>query len=221
MKDIRNIQLRILGFIALLITPVVVIVSCVIYNFPFPSNISLTATMPNTVSPILPFCLGMLAIFSISYGLIHNYNLAERLLLFIMGIGFTLVAIQPCYSQYITTEYVGVLHLTPSMSHLVHNIGALMGFSSMIVWVLFFFTKSDKPKYKQTREKRMRNFIYVISSLISTAFLLFSLFKYHTSSVLITEFIILTFCGIAILIKGGLFLEDMKSFTFDKKLVKT
>jgi len=131
-----------------------------------------------------------------------------------MGTGFTIVAIQPCYSLYITTEYVGVLHLTRSMSHLIHSIGALLGFSAMIIWIKFFFTKSNKPKHRQTKQKRIRNYIYVTASLISTIFLTVSLlerfqnFPTDIPIVLIAEFIVLTFCGISILIKGNLFLTD-------------
>jgi len=213
-KTARDVQLTILGFISLLLTPLVVTVCSVVYNYPFPDSISLTGTMANTASFILPFCLGMLAIFAVNYGLIHNHNLAERVLLFIMAIGFTAVALQPCYSQYVTLEYVGALHLTRATSNYIHSLGATLGFGSMIIWITCFFTMSDKPRHKQTAEKRLRNLVYVVSGLISSISLTTSLFEryirfeHNAPTVLISEFVILTFCGISILIKGGHFLGD-------------
>ena len=46
------------------------------------------------------------------------------------------------------------------LSNVIHGIGALVGFGSMVAWILICFTKSDAPKCQQTEGKKIRNKIY-------------------------------------------------------------
>lgn len=214
-QQFRNIQLIIMGFVAVLIGPLVLALTTFVYGLPFLGSISESATIANQVAPVLPFCLGMLAIFALSYSKVYAYdNKLDKVLPFLMFIGFTLVAAQMCNSDYIIQERIGVFGLTPFLSNIVHSIGALLGFGSLILWVLLCFTESDKTIEEQTPEKRIRNKLYYsMGILMSFSIILFLLniigaFKPEFPIIFVTEVIILTLGGIACMVKGGLFLKD-------------
>lgn len=213
-KKMRNIQLIIIGFVAILIGPLTLGITTLVYHLPFLGSISESATIANQTAPLLPFCLGMLSIFALSYTITHAHDNLDRALPFLMFVGFTLVALQMCNSVYITQVRVGAFGLSPIVSNIVHCFGALLGFGAMIGWVLFCFTKSDKPIEKQTPEKRLRNKIYytmgvlMVFSIILFLLNIFSAFKPEFPIIFVTEVIILTLGGIACIIKGGLILKD-------------
>jgi cytochrome c biogenesis protein CcdA len=60
---------------------------------------------------------------------------------------------------------VGLLYLPVEISAAVHNIAAVLGFTSLAVMVAFCFTKTTGA----TRQKKQRNKIYKICALIIMA----------------------------------------------------
>ena len=214
MKEYRKFQLICLGWIAIGIAPVVLFFTMVIHRLPFLKSISESGTIANAVSPILPFCLGALALFSLTYAIKYKYDKTDVVLTSLMFAGFTAVAMQMCLSPYILGDKIGVLGLPPGASGIVHNVGALAGFGGMILWITFCFTKSDKRKHEQTKEKRERNLVYrnigicMIASLAIFILDWIGLFGGNFPTVFIVEAIMLTFGGGACLIKGGMFLKD-------------
>ena len=214
---LRNIQLKIMGWVAILIGPLTLAITMLVYGFPFPMSISETGTIANQVAPILPFCLGMLAIFALSYSRAYAYSKSDSISTALMFIGFTIVALQMCNSPlYITEERVGVLGISQELSALLHNIGAFIGFGALIYWIMFCFTKSNLPKEKRTKQKNFRNKLYygfgVTMTLCLITFILAQLGVLGSSFPLIfvLEVIILTFSGFACLIKGELAFKDKK-----------
>ena len=216
-NKLRNIQLKIMGIVAIVIGPLVLGVSTLIYNKPFPMSISETGTIANQVAPILPFCLGMLAIFALSYSIAYAYSKRDSLSTLVMFIGFSIVALQMCDApQYITQSRVGVLGVKPGISALMHNIGALTGFGALIYWIMFCFTKSNLPKEKRTKQKNFRNKLYygfgitMLLCLITFTLSLMGIFGEQFPLVFVLEVIILTFSGFACLIKGEMAFRDKK-----------
>ena len=217
-KSFRCFQLKAMGLVAIFIGPVVLFVTTVTYHFPFPSSISETATIANRTDSILPFCLGALALFSLTYALVHAYDRMDQILLIGMFCGFTVAALQMCKSPYIEAPRVGVLGVSKSMSNLLHCVGAFVGFGCMIVWVMLCFTKSDQTKDTQTKEKKLRDSCYFWLGTIMTL----SLFLFACNLigwigndfpvVFVAECLILTSGGMACLIKGGVFFRDKSGF---------
>ena len=213
-KAFRSFQLKYMGFVAVLIGPVVLVATTLIHSLPLPKTISETATIANRVGSILPFCLGALALFSLSYSVIYAYDKTDKTYLLGMFVGFTIVALQPCRSPYIVDSRVGFLGVAQEASHIIHMIGAFIGFGCMILWILLSFRKSNREKNTQTREKIMRNRCYlwfsVAMSLSLVIYILDStgLFGENFPVMFIFECILLTFGGFACLVKGGLFFKD-------------
>ena len=214
-KGFRNFQLACMGWLSIAIAPTVLIITTLIYGLPFPQSISETGTMANMVSSILPFALGALALFSLSYAVRYAYDYFwDKLFTLCMCAGFTLVAMFPCASPYITVDRVGVLGVSPAVSNWIHCVGALIGFGAMICWILFCFTKSDKAKEGQTKEKRLRNLIYNVMGYSVTVCLAF--FALSVTGQLIIGFaltywleaVILCGSGVCCLVKSGAVFKD-------------
>lgn len=199
-------QLWILGFIAIMIALTVVFVGSIIYDYSWFSSISESATTNNTTSMILPFLLGMMALYTFTY---KGYDKWDTLCTRLMAIGFTIVAMQPCISEFNNIlPQIGISGVKPAISNLIHSIGAIVGFGSMIAWVGLCFTKSND---KITPNKRKRNKIYKTSAIIALLgillFVLGPIFKIN-NYVWLAEFIILVPIGFSILVKAGLMFKD-------------
>ena len=153
--------LAILGFI---LGFGVILDGMLVYNFPFFTSISESATTGPETGMILPFVLGGMAIYFAGY---RGYDLIDRICAKIMGLGAFGVAMQLCLSKYIKTyEKVGLLGLAPSTSNVVHSISALLLFGTMIYWVGCRFTKGVGDD-DRTNMKKWRNRVYKTCALIS------------------------------------------------------
>jgi hypothetical protein len=164
-KSIQKFFLAGLGVVAWIIAPLVLFVSHSIYRLPFLNSISESATIAGGTVTIMPICVFLLAFFSYAYAKCSAYDIMDKVIAYIMAFGFTLVAIQPCASEYLPDGYVGVIGLSHEASNAFHSLGAIIGFGAMIIQVLICFTKSDKPTRKQTHEKRKRNSVYIFLGL--------------------------------------------------------
>jgi len=204
-----------MGIIALALPPLAIVLVMVVYGLPAPESISQTATIAAQTDFLLPLCLGALALFSLTYAIEFSYaDKLDKILTACMFGGFLLVAVQPCASHYITAERVGLLGVTQQISHIIHSAGAIVGFGGMILWIMLCFTKSDKPKVKQTVQKRVRNTIYywigwfMLGSLLIFIFDVIGFFGTDFPVLFIIEWYMLGFGGIACLLKSGAFLRD-------------
>ena len=211
----RWFQLRVMGIVSLVLPPFAIILVMLIHGLPMPMSISETATMVDASEFLLPLCLGAYSLLSLTYALHYSYDdILDKIITASMCGGFFLVAVQKCASPYVTGTSIGLFRLTPEWSHIVHCVGAVVGFGAMILWIMLCFSKSNKPKKKQTKQKRLRNNLYygfgwaMIASLGIFAFDLFGLLGSGFPTTFIAEWILLTFGGVACLIKGGAFLRD-------------
>ena len=213
-KGFRKFQLKVMGFIAVFIGPVVLISTMLVHRLPFPASISETATIANKTSAILPFCLGALALFALSYAIRHAHDWLDRVILSCMFAGFTVVALQMTTSPYVMIDGVGILGLSKAASGALHTVGAVVGFGAMILWVMICFTKSEFPQSLRAPQKHTRNRLYFglgLAMLFSLSLFIFNFFGflgYGFPVVFVAEWAMLTFGGIACWLKGGLFLYD-------------
>ena len=214
-KAFRSFQLKVLAIISIAIGPVVLIATTLIHRLPFPQSISETATIAGRTDSLLPFALGALALFSLAYSLRYAYMcLLDRFFTLCMTIGFTLIAFQPVMSEYILAEQVGVFGLNHQWTNIIHYVGAIIGFSSYIGWVLLCFKKSNLSYDEQTSEKRIRNDLYtslgygMFASLSFFVFDILGLLGDNFPVIFWTEVFILFFGGIACWVKAGGWLKD-------------
>lgn len=207
-----NRQLFIMGILAIIIAPITLLDAMIVYDLPFLNSISESATIANQTSPILPVILGSLAIFGLSYKSKYN-SLGDTLCTKIMAIGFLLVALQMCGSDYVIQNKVGAFGLSKDISNIAHSIGAIIGFGALLIWQAFYFTKSGTIK---TKEKIKRNRLYYTCSAISLLGIIFFIVGLIINIPHITfwaEFIILTSSGISCIIKSSMLnILDDKSF---------
>ena len=203
-----EIQLIFLGFISALVGIVCLLVTWLIYDLGGLTSISESATTGNKAGMLLPFALGCMFTYCISY---RGYCLSERIIVKIMGVAFAVVALQVCYGYGLETK-AGILGLSREASNWVHLGGAATGFGLMWVWIQFYFTKSNKDKESQTKQKRIRNHIYTAcgaAMLCGILLMILDCFIPMGSYMMfIAEEFMLIPAGLAIVIKGGLFLKD-------------
>jgi hypothetical protein len=216
-KEFRSFFLCVLGYIALVIAPLTLLISHIVYGLPFPDSISQTATMAGGTLDILPYCMGALAVFSFAYAKTSAHDITDAVCTYIMAAGFTLVAAQPCSSAYLPEGEVGIFKLSHEASGTIHSIGAVMGFGAMIVWIMFCFSKSDKPADLQTEEKKLRNDIYFLLGFLmisSLGVFIISHFIKIPHIVFFVEALMLIPGGLACIVKsgkcGGHWLADKK-----------
>lgn len=204
-----NIQLVFLGFIALSIGIVCMISTVFIYGYDPLTSISESATTGNAMGMILPFALGCMFTYTIAY---VGYCRSERIITRIIGISFCVVAMQICDSQYVTESCVGLLGLPVEVSNIIHLCAAATGFGLMFVWIAFYFTRSNKEKKNRTKQKIIRNYIYIICATTMFCGLLMlvigSFVPMGKYIVFIGEEFILIPASVAIIVKSGLILKD-------------
>lgn len=200
-NNMYNRQLFIMGLLAIIIAPLVLFDTVIVYKLPFLNSISESGTIANQTSPILPIILGALAIFGLSYKSKWNSR-GDTLCTKVMAIGFLFVAMQMCGSDYVIQNRVGVLGLSKEISNVVHSIGALIGFGALLIWQMFYFTKSGLNK---SPEKVKRNKVYYTCSALSiigiAIFIAGSLFNLP-HYVFWAEFVLLTLAGISCIVKS-------------------
>jgi hypothetical protein len=207
------LQMAFMGVISLTVGVVCLVDTTLVYGLPFITSISASATTGNATGMLLPFALGCMFTFCISY---IGYNDTERSIVNMMGIFFLVVAMQITNSSYISDSRVGLLGLSPEMSGTIHMIGAIFGFGLLWVWVTFFFTKSN-PRGHKTPRKRLRNKIYYSMGLVMLFGILLLIlgrlgaFTNGFPYVWLAEEFILIPAGVAIIVKSGLVLKDNPS----------
>lgn len=203
------ISMMFLAILAFILGFGVILDGMLVYDLPFFTSISESATTGAMTGMILPFVLGGMAIYFAGY---RGYDLIDRICAKIMGLGAFGVAMQLCLSEYIETyEKVGLLGLTPSTSNIVHSMSALLLFGTMIYWVGCRFTKGVGDD-DRTNMKKWRNRIYKTCAIMSLAgvlwFAIGNLIFPHGPNVWIAEELILLPMAVAIFTKAGGWLKD-------------
>lgn len=201
-----HLQLAFLGLVSILVGIICLLDAVIVYKLPALTSISESATTGIRCGMILPFALGCMFTFCISY---VGYCKSERILARVMAIGFMVVAMQICNSQYVNESYVGVLGLTPEISNILHCIGAVVGFGAMYIWIAFFFTRGVP---EPTPRKLVRNKVYVVCAIImecGIAYFVIGIFGLAGPySIFIAEELMLIPAGFALIVKSGIFLRD-------------
>lgn len=202
------ISMMFLAVLAFILGFGVILDGMLVYDLPFFTSISESATTGAMTGMILPFVLGGMAIYFVGY---RGYDLIDRICAKVMGLGAFGVAMQLCLSDYISNyEKVGLLGLAPSTSNIVHSVSALLLFGTMIYWVGCRFTKGVGDD-DRTNMKKWRNRVYKTCALLSLSGVLFFVIGPILgvkASVFWSEIMILIPMSVAIFTKAGGWLKD-------------
>jgi peptidoglycan/LPS O-acetylase OafA/YrhL len=207
-------SLRVLGWLAIALGLVVILIGRTIYGVSWFTSISASATYYGTAY-ILPFVLGGMSVYFWGY---CGYTPLDRVCTKIMSLAAFLVAMFQCHSEFNNCLHkTGLLGLSPTCSNIVHTAAAVVLFATLIIWIGVFFRKTHTDRSRMSRRKRQRNIVYLIASHLMFAGLIFTvldlcgLLKINLPLVWLWEELILLPAGIAILIKSGLALKDEES----------
>jgi hypothetical protein len=204
------LSMMFLAILAFVLGFAVTLDGMLVYNLPFFTSISESATTGPMTGMIMPFVLGGMFVYFVGY---RGYDKIDRICAKIMGLGAFGVAMQLCYSDYLVNfKKVGLFGLSPNTSNIVHSVAAILLFATMIYWVGCRFTKGVGDD-NITHMKKRRNKIYktcALASLAGVVFFIVGPILGIKASVFISELLILLPLSLAIFTKAGGWLKDME-----------
>lgn len=151
------------------------------------------------VGVLVPACIVLISY--IGYNSVDNWVIS---LSGVFGLGIVLF---PCKVSWIAEGTpVGFFQMPMEISHIIHTVCAALFFLLIALNSIFLFTKSGG---EMTRQKKVRNVIYRVCGygmlILEVAFLTVRLFGAPGYTVMILEILLLSFFGIAWLVKGEAF----------------
>lgn len=189
---INTVRLRIfLGFAAILLPWIVALL-----NKGIPQSISATYYNPACITPFM----GILISSSVVLICYKGYDLQDDIVLSLSGLFGLGICLFPTYTS--SMELVGTFQIPAIVSSKLHNICAIVFFTLLAYNSIFLFTKGSGTP---TRNKKIRNVIYIICGvgmLASFAILLLPRFYIR---IWLVETIALFFFGISFLTKADVF----------------
>lgn len=157
---------------------------------------------------VMMWCISISSFFFITY---KGYDVRDRIVNIITGIGLIFVLIFPCENEGIyemgkTIPYfskIGLFQLPMSVSKIFHYAGALIAFILMYYNVTFLFTLGND---EITKEKEKRNKVYKVCGIVIVIGIIALIAGKTVIPIAnlpwIAELVILTACSLAWLVKG-------------------
>ena len=180
----------------------------VLLRWRFPSSISSTY-YTYEAGAVFMIILGSAALLLFTY---KGYNTFDDIINSLAGLFGLMVCLFPCWtSQY---DFVGTFQVPVNISSYIHNISAVIFFGCLAYNSLFQFTKHGAGE--MTKNKKIRNVIYIICGIGMIASFLILLLPPFRIQIWLVEAVALFFFGISWLTKA-----DYYPWLFaDKKIKK-
>ena len=208
-KDMRvnTFHLRvIIGLLGVLLPWIVSILSTPFTNC-WPDSIS-TTWHTNACTPFM-IILGSAGLLLICY---KGYEWFDDVILTLSGIAALVICLFPCKDAYAIqaeiydpNKNIGTFMIKSSISDKIHVTAAVIFFILLAYNSFFLFTKSSGEK---TKQKNIRNIIYIVCGLGMGASSVLLLFKNLPCKMWWIEVIALTLFGVSFLTKAGWFFPD-------------
>lgn len=160
----------------------------------FPPSISAT-WYTNACTPFM-IILGAASFLLISY---KGYEIIDDVILTCSGIAGLGICLFPCADASLPGK-VGTFMIEGRISDAIHYVCAVVFFVLLSYNSLFLFTKSSGEK---TKNKKIRNIIYIVCGIGMAASFLLLLIPYFPIQVWLVEAIALFFFGISFLTKAN------------------
>lgn len=198
-KSTMYFMRKALGWLCILLAPLSLIFGFMFYSYNEPDFWNSISATYYATSKI--WMIGLLFTTTVFFLCYKGYDWKDRMLTDISGVSAFGIICFPCNDKLV--ERTGLLNLPTNVSHIIHCIFASILFISFAVMILFQFTKGGS-----TEKKKVRNNIYKVCGFGIVLFMLFQVI----SSILgigwmtiVNESFMLTFFGIAWLVKGEQF----------------
>lgn len=193
-------QRRVIGIMVLALAPLSILFGLIGINTnPEGWWYSISSTYYANSQMIMMFIISVSSFFFCTYA---GYDWRDRIVNLMSGVGLLGILLFPCYIEGISSN-VGLFNLPIGLSGTIHNCLALLAFLGFFINEMFLFTLSGN---EVSTGKKKRNIVYRVcaSTVIVACVLLImrSFVKMPVNTAWIAEFIALTGCGIAWLIKG-------------------
>lgn len=212
---------RLIGILGILLPFICVLGGLLFSDLPIRSSIS-----SYYHTNMRDFFVGLLAgvsLFLITY---KGYERIDNIVTGIIGFTGLGVAIFPCLNSLASKELVGIFQINPIISNKIHLVCAFTFFFLLAINSIFIFTLTKSKNIPKTRNKKIRNYIYIgcgIIILLSLAILLIRALVgvevENDKTLLFLETIMLVAFGTSWLVKGKT-LESLKAL-FKRQTEKT
>ena len=163
------------------------------------------------------FFVGLLVGVSLFLLTYKGYERIDNIVTGIIGFTGLGVAIFPCRYSLISTEPLGIFQIKPTISNTIHLVCAFTFFFFLAINSIFLFTLTKSKDIPKTRDKKIRNYIYIscgIIILLSLGILLIRSLvgeqAENSKTLLIFETIMLLAFGVSWLVKGKTLFKDKR-----------
>jgi len=144
--------------------------------------------------------------------LYRGYNNLDRFIFIFVGICTLLLVLFPCFRE--ADVYRNFVMASPAVAHQVHFVMSILVFLGYTYIIGFLFTKRNKKLKKVSRQKQLRNRLYVVCAVLVAASVVIGYVGKNMLNLelalYIGEFIAFWAFGFAFLAKGGVLLKDKR-----------
>lgn len=198
-------QRRVMGIMVLALAPLSVLFGLIGLDYnPNGWWYSISDTYYANSKMIMAFIISVSSFFFCTYA---GYDWRDRVVNLMSGIGLLGLLLFPCYNKGLAAvgARVGLFNLPIEISGPIHNCFALLSFIGFFINEMFLFTLGGN---EISAGKKKRNIVYrICASTVIVACILLALKNFNfvpmpCNTTWIAEFIALTGCGIAWLVKG-------------------
>ena len=161
------------------------------------------------------FFVGLLvgvALFLITY---KGYERIDNIITSIIGFASLGVAVFPCQCSIVSTQSLGIFQMSPAISNKIHLGCALTFFFLLAINSMFLFTLTKSKDIPITKNKKIRNYIYIGCGIIILLSLGILLLRFMIGAgaeddkiLLVLETVMLLAFGTSWLVKGRTLFKD-------------
>lgn len=199
-------QRRVMGIMVLALAPLSILFGLIGLDYnPNGWWYSISDTYHANSIMVMAFIISVSSFFFCTYA---GYDWRDRVVNLMSGIGLLGLLLFPCYNEGVAAAgtRIGLFNLTSEVSGPIHNCLALLSFLGFFINEMFLFTLGGN---EISSGKKKRNIVYrICASTVIVACILLALKNFvpivpmPRNTAWIAEFIALTGCGIAWLVKG-------------------
>lgn len=161
------------------------------------------------------FFVGILVGVSLFLMTYKGYERIDNIVTGIIGFTGLGVAIFPCRYSLASTEPLGIFQINPTISNKIHLVCAFTFFFLLAINSIFLFTLTKNKDIPKTKDKKIRNYIYIGCGIIILLSLVILLIRSlvgagveNDKTLLIFETIMLLAFGTSWLVKGRTLFKD-------------
>jgi small-conductance mechanosensitive channel len=201
---------KLIGILGILLPFICVLGGFLFSDFPIRSSIS-----SYYHTNMRDFFVGLLVGVSLFLLTYKGYERIDNIVTGIIGFAGLNVAIFPCLNTIAPTEPVGIFQISPVLSNNIHLISAFTFFFLLAINSIFIFTLTKSKSIPKTRNKKIRNYIYIGCGVVILLSLLILFIRAlvgaeveNSKTLLVFETIMLLAFGISWLVKGETLFKD-------------